>query len=100
AFNVDRWIIGIVIAILTAVVIFGGAKWVANVTGYIVPVMAVIYLTVVFVILIINYDQIIPMISTIFANAFGICEAFVGAVGAAKMISFKRGLFTNDEGMG
>lgn len=100
AFNVDRWIIGIIIAALTAVVIFGGAKWIANVTGYIVPVMAVVYLSVVFVILIINYDQIVPMLSSIFANAFGIREVFGGAVGAAILNGFQRGLFSNEAGMG
>lgn len=100
AFNVDRWIIGIIVALLTAAVIFGGAKWVANVTGYIVPVMAIIYLSVVFVILIINYDQIIPMISTIFSNAFGLREVFGGAVGAAILNGFQRGLFSNEAGMG
>lgn len=100
AFNVDRWIIGIIVALLTAAVIFGGAKWVANVTGYIVPVMAIIYLSVVFVILIINYDQVIPMISTIFSNAFGLREVFGGAVGAAILNGFQRGLFSNEAGMG
>ncbi|AKG74160.1 alanine/glycine:cation symporter family protein [Salinicoccus halodurans] len=100
AFNIDRWVIGLIVAALTAVVIFGGAKWVANVTGYIVPVMAVIYLSVVLVVLIINYDQIIPMISTIFANAFGLREAFGGAVGAAILNGFQRGLFSNEAGMG
>src|SRR5699024_6137060 len=92
--------IGLIVAALTAVVIFGGARWVANVTGYIVPVMAVIYLLVVLVILIINYEQIIPMISTIFENAFGIREAFGGAVGAAILNGFQRGLFSNEAGMG
>ena len=87
-------------ALLTAAVIFGGAKWVANVTGYIVPVMAIIYLSVVFVILIINYDQIIPMISTIFSNAFGLREGFGGAVGGAILNGFQRGLFSNEAGMG
>ncbi|GAB3060399.1 alanine/glycine:cation symporter family protein [Salinicoccus sesuvii] len=100
AFNVDRWIIGIIVAALAGLVIFGGAKWIANVTGYIVPVMAVIYLGVVFVILVINYDQIIPMLSRIFTNAFGIREVFGGAVGAAILNGFQRGLFSNEAGMG
>ncbi|MCG1009177.1 alanine:cation symporter family protein [Salinicoccus sp. ID82-1] len=100
AFNVDRWIIGLIVAALAGLVIFGGAKWIANVTGYIVPVMAIIYLGVVFVILIINYDQIIPMLGRIFTNAFGIREVFGGAVGAAILNGFQRGLFSNEAGMG
>ena len=100
AFGIDRNIIGIILAILTAVVIFGGAKRIANVTGYIVPVMATIYLGVVIFILIINYDLVLPMIGQIFANAFGLQEAFAGAVGAAILNGFQRGLFSNEAGMG
>lgn len=100
AFNLDRWVVGIVIAAFTAVVIFGGARRIASVAGYIVPVMAVIYLLVVFVILIINYDQIIPMLSAIVTNAFGIREVFGGALGAAILNGFQRGLFSNEAGMG
>lgn len=100
AFDIDRHVIGIVLAILTAVVIFGGAKAVANVTGYIVPIMATVYMLVVLYILVINYDMIIPMISQIFANAFGLQEAFGGAAGAAILNGFQRGLFSNEAGMG
>ncbi|WP_342387107.1 alanine/glycine:cation symporter family protein [Salinicoccus bachuensis] len=100
AFNLDRWVVGIVIAAFTAIVIFGGARRIASVAGYIVPVMAVIYLLVVFVILIINYDQIIPMLSAIVTNAFGIREVFGGALGAAILNGFQRGLFSNEAGMG
>ena len=100
AFGIDRNIIGIILTILTAVVIFGGAKRIANVTGYIVPVMATIYLGVVIFILVINYDLVLPMIGQIFANAFGLQEAFAGAVGAAILNGFQRGLFSNEAGMG
>lgn len=100
AFGIDRNIIGIILAILTAVVIFGGAKRIANVTGYIVPIMATIYLAVVIFVLIINYDLILPMIGQIFASAFGLQEAFAGAVGAAILNGFQRGLFSNEAGMG
>jgi AGCS family alanine or glycine:cation symporter len=100
AFNIDRNIIGIVLAIFTAIVIFGGAKAIANVTGYIVPIMAAIYLIVVFYILIINYDMIIPMLTEIVTNAFGVREVFSGAVGAAILSGFQRGLFSNEAGMG
>ncbi|WP_031544669.1 alanine/glycine:cation symporter family protein [Salinicoccus luteus] len=100
AFNLDRWVVGLVIAAFTAAVIFGGARRIASVAGYIVPVMAVIYLLVVFVILIINYDQIIPMLTSIVTNAFGIREVFGGALGAAILNGFQRGLFSNEAGMG
>lgn len=100
AFGIDRNIIGIILAVLTAVVIFGGAKRIANVTGYIVPIMATIYLGVVIFVLIINYDLVLPMIGQIFASAFGLQEAFAGAVGAAILNGFQRGLFSNEAGMG
>ncbi|MFD2829261.1 alanine/glycine:cation symporter family protein [Corticicoccus populi] len=100
AFNIDRSVIGIILAILTALVIFGGAKRIANVTSLIVPVMAVIYLVVVIIILVLNYDMIIPMITEIFAHAFGVREVFSGAIGAAILSGFQRGLFSNEAGMG
>lgn len=62
--------------------------------------MATIYLAVVIFVLIINYDLILPMIGQIFASAFGLQEAFAGAVGAAILNGFQRGLFSNEAGMG
>lgn len=99
-YNVDPIITGIILAVLTAIIIFGGVRSIANLSSVIVPVMAIIYIGLVLVILIMNYDQIIPMISTIIKSAFGFEQVTGGAVGAAILQGVKRGLFSNEAGMG
>ncbi|GEP99097.1 alanine:cation symporter family protein [Staphylococcus arlettae] len=99
-YNVSPVITGIVLAFFTAVIIFGGVRSIANISSIIVPVMAIIYIGLVLVILLMNYDQIIPMISTIIKSAFGFEQVTGGAVGAAILQGVKRGLFSNEAGMG
>ena len=97
-YNVSPVITGIVLAFFTAVIIFGGVRSIANISSIIVPVMAIIYIGLVLVILLMNYDQIIPMISTIIKSAFGFEQVTGGAVGAAILQGVKRGLFSNEAG--
>ena len=99
-YNVSPIITGVILAIITAIIIFGGVRSIATLSSIIVPVMAIIYIGLVAVILIFNYDQIIPMIATIVKNAFGFEQATGGAVGAAVLQGIKRGLFSNEAGMG
>lgn len=99
-YNVSPVVTGIILAVLTGIIIFGGVRSIAKISSVIVPFMAVIYIGLVFVILIINYDQIIPMITTIVTSAFGFEQATGGAVGAAILQGIKRGLFSNEAGMG
>ena len=100
AFGVNTTVSGIIIAILVGLVIFGGAKSIAKVATAIVPVMAALYLLLVIVVLVMNYDMILPMLQTIVMNAFGVEEAFGGAIGAAIINGFQRGLLSNEAGMG
>ncbi len=100
AFGINTTVSGIVVAIIVALVIFGGAKSIANVATAIVPVMAGLYIILVTIILVMNYDMIIPMLQTIVLNAFGIEEVFGGALGAAIINGFQRGLLSNEAGMG
>lgn len=99
-YNVSPIITGVILAIITAIIIFGGVRSIATLSSIIVPVMAIIYIGLVAVILIFNYDQIIPMIATIIKNAFGFEQATGGAIGAAVLQGIKRGLFSNEAGMG
>ena len=62
--------------------------------------MAIIYIGMVLVILLLNIDQIVPMIGTIIKSAFGFEQVTGGAVGAAILQGIKRGLFSNEAGMG
>lgn len=100
AFGISRLMIGMILAVLTAVIIFGGIKRIAYVSQVIVPVMAVIYLAVAFLIVIMNITEVPNLFATIVKGAFGLDQAFGGAMGAAVMMGIKRGLFSNEAGMG
>ncbi len=99
-YNVSPVITGIILAVITAIVIFGGVRSIATLSSFIVPIMAIIYIFMVLIILLLNFDQILPMISTIIKSAFGIDQAAGGAVGFAVLQGVKRGLFSNEAGMG
>ncbi len=102
--NIPEWVVGIVVAALTAVVIFGGIKSIAKVCERLVPFMAVFYVIGCIIILCINYDFIIPAIQTIFKLAFTPGAAAGGLVGGGIKIAIQygvaRGLFSNESGMG
>lgn len=100
AFGMSRIVIGIILASLTALVIFGGVIRIAHVTQVIVPIMAVIYLVVALFVVILNFTEIPSLFVMIFENAFGIQEMVGGGIGAAIMMGIKRGLFSNEAGMG
>ncbi|MBQ6847907.1 MAG: sodium:alanine symporter family protein [Clostridia bacterium] len=97
-------IIGISIMILTAVITLGGLKRIANVAEKIVPFMVVLFVLGSLAIICVNYSAIIPAFKAIFVNAFK-PEAFVGgSLGSAIMLAaqqgFKRGVFSNEAGLG
>lgn len=102
--NIPEWVVGIVVAALTAVVIFGGIKSIARVCERLVPFMAVFYVIGCIIILCINYDFIIPAVQTIFRLAFTPGAAAGGLVGGGIKIAIQygvaRGLFSNESGMG
>ncbi|TYS65319.1 alanine:cation symporter family protein [Bacillus infantis] len=100
SFGISRLWVGIVLAVFTAVIIFGGVKRIAHVSQVLVPVMAVLYLILAIVILMMNVTEIPAMFGLIIESAFGFREAAGGAMGAAVMMGIKRGLFSNEAGMG
>ena len=100
AFGTDRLMLGIVLAAFVSLVIFGGVKRVAKVSSIVVPIMAAIYLVVAIYVLIINITEVPAMFALIFKSAFGLEQAIGGGVGAALMMGIKRGLFSNEAGMG
>ncbi|REH75392.1 alanine/glycine:cation symporter family protein [Staphylococcus felis] len=99
-YQVSPVITGIVLAVITGIVIFGGVRSIAKLSSAIVPIMAIIYIVMVLGILLFHFDQIIPMITTIIKSAFGFEQATGGAVGFAVLQGIKRGLFSNEAGMG
>lgn len=99
-FNIPDWTVGLGLVLLAAVVIFGGVKRIAQVTQVIVPVMAILYLLVAIYIVIMNITEIPAVFMLIIENAFGLEEAVGGGIGAAIMQGVRRGLFSNEAGMG
>lgn len=103
-FNIPPIAVGVVIAILTAVVIFGGIKSIASVCEKLVPFMAVFYVVGCIIILGMNYDYIIPAIAVICKLAFSPGAAAGGLVGTGIMMAMRfgiaRGLFSNESGLG
>jgi len=103
AFNIPAWLTGLVIAAGAGFVIFGGIRQVARVAGYLVPVMAIVYVLMAVGVLLFNLDEVPGALWRIIAGAFGLSEAAGGAAGGlmvALLNGVKRGLFSNEAGMG
>lgn len=103
--GIEPWIVGVVIAVLTAFVIFGGIKSIASVCEKLVPFMAAFYVIGCIIILIINHDFVLPAISTICQLAFASEKTVIGGLvggGIRYAIQYgvARGLFSNESGMG
>lgn len=95
-----RMIIGGVIAAVTAVIIFGGVRSIANATQIIVPFMAGIYIVVGVIVLLLNITEVPAMIGSIISHALGFKEIAGATIGAAFMNGMRRGLFSNEAGQG
>jgi AGCS family alanine or glycine:cation symporter len=93
-------IMGAVLAVLFLVCVMGGGKRLAKVTGVMVPVMGVVYILVAVIIVVMNFDRVPAMFSTIFADAFDFKAIFGGFSGSCLMLGIKRGLYSNEAGMG
>lgn len=104
AFNTPAIATGIVLMILTAVVVLGGLKRVANVTEKLVPFMALFYIVGALIIVVRNIGVVPAALASVFKGAFHLRAAGGGAVGygVAQAITwgFKRGAFSNEAGMG
>lgn len=100
AFAVDPVLSGAVISVLTLFIIFGGIHRIAAFSSVIVPIMAVGYIILALYVVLTNISRVPDVISLIVGNAFGWHQALGGGVGAALMQGIKRGLFSNEAGMG
>lgn len=100
AFHIDPLYSGIAISLLTLAIIFGGVHSIARVSSVIVPVMAIGYIILALFIIITNIYRLPEVIELIIGNAFGWHQALGGGIGAALMQGIKRGLFSNEAGMG
>ncbi len=94
------YIIGIIFAILTGYCLLGGGKRIIKITGTVVPFMGFAYVAVALIIILLNYQNIPAMFGLIFENAFDFQSIFGGVAGSCMVYGIKRGLFSNEAGVG
>ena len=99
AFGINNVMIGILLTVLHVYNI-GGVHRVSKVSEVIVPVMALAYIFVALIVVIMNITQLPTLISLIVKSAFGAEQVVGGTMGAALLTGIKRGLFSNEAGMG
>jgi AGCS family alanine or glycine:cation symporter len=103
AFGVPKLWVGVAVAVMAGVVIFGGLRSIVRFAELVVPLMAGLYVLIALVIMAINITEVPGVLITIVKSAFGLEEAAGGAAGsitAAMLNGIKRGLFSNEAGMG
>jgi AGCS family alanine or glycine:cation symporter len=98
--GIDRIWTGIAFAALTGFVVYGGIKRIAHVADVIVPIMAIGYIGMALVVILINIGEVPAVLAMIVKNAFGFEEAVGGGMGAAIAQGVRRGLFSNEAGLG
>ena len=98
-FGINKYAICVALTAISAVVIFGGIKRIATLSSWLVPLMATSYLLMAVIVIILNITEVPGMIATIVSKAFS-PDAAVGGISAAILTGAKRGLFSNEAGMG
>jgi AGCS family alanine or glycine:cation symporter len=98
--GIDRIWTGIAIAALTGFVVYGGIKRIARVADIVVPIMAIGYIAMALLIILLNIGEIPSVLAMIVKNAFGFEQAVGGGMGAAVAQGLRRGLFSNEAGLG
>ena len=100
SFNTPLWITGSILTVIFGLAIFGGIKRITRFSEVVVPIMAVGYLLIAIVVIALNYDQIPSLISMIVSEAFTPSTAISGGIGAVILQGAKRGMFSNEAGLG
>lgn len=104
SFNIPPAFTGTCLVLLAGPILFGGVRRIAKVTQYLVPFVASLYLLIAFWAILKHYDNILPIIKNIVDSALGFKQAAAGLTGSAisqaLMTGIKRGLFSNEAGMG
>ncbi|WP_170479957.1 alanine/glycine:cation symporter family protein [Ruegeria arenilitoris] len=103
AFGLEKLWVGAGVAVIAAIVIFGGIKAIARVAEIVVPFMAGGYLLIAVVVMVLNFSEVPGLLWLIVSSALGLQEAAGGVAGgvmAAMLNGIKRGLFSNEAGMG
>lgn len=98
--NTTPWLISLIVAVVVGYCLFGGGKRVIKVTSTLVPLMGVAYILVALVIVFMNIGLLPDIFKTIFSEAFNFEAIFGGFSGSCVMFGIKRGLFSNEAGVG
>jgi AGCS family alanine or glycine:cation symporter len=98
--DASKWLVGIIMAALVAVVIIGGIKRIGEVTSKLVPAMCLFYCTVCLIIILSNASQVPAMIASIFASAFNPDAIFSGGLIGVLLTGAQRAAFSNEAGLG
>ncbi len=98
--NTTPWIIGLIVAVVVGYCLLGGGKRILKTTGFLVPVMGVAYIVVALVIVVMNVKLLPDVFKEIFTSAFDFEAIFGGFSGSCVMYGIKRGLFSNEAGVG
>jgi AGCS family alanine or glycine:cation symporter len=100
SFGIDRLWTGLGLAVMTGFIVYGGIKRIAKTADIIVPVMAISYVAMALLVILLNITEIPAILHSIVSNAFGLEEAVGGGMGAAMAQGLRRGLFSNEAGLG
>ena len=100
AFGIPVHITGIVLTIVIGITIFGGVQRISRVTEIVVPLMAIAYLLVALGVVLFNLGAVPAAMGIIIQSAFGLEQAVGGGIGAAIAMGVRRGLFSNEAGLG
>lgn len=98
--NTTPWLIGGILALVTAYCILGGGKRIIKFTSFIVPFMGLIYVLMSLVMIVLNFSNIPAMFRLILEDAFNFKAIFGAVAGSALVEGIKRGLYSNEAGMG
>ncbi len=98
--NATPWIIGLVLALLVGYCLFGGGSRIEKVTSVLVPFMGIAYILVALIIICLNITTLPSVFGKIFTEAFNFEAIFGGFGGSCVMYGIKRGLFSNEAGVG
>jgi AGCS family alanine or glycine:cation symporter len=95
-----KWSIGVVLAIITSFVIFGGLTKIAKVSSRVVPFMVFIYLLAVIVVMVVNSEKVLPALGLIFTEAWNFNTIVTGGFWGLVIIGVRRAMFSNEAGLG
>jgi AGCS family alanine or glycine:cation symporter len=100
SFNLPTWVSGLILTLIFGITIFGGIKRIARMSEVIVPIMALGYLLIALVVILLNIQEIPSIIYMIISEAFNPSSAIGGGIGAVIIQGAKRGMFSNEAGLG